>query len=58
MISAPMSFGMVLQAPIDEVFQVVIALAKLRRVVTLQLIPGNKLCEVDRAIVTREFAAK
>ena len=34
------------------------ALAKLRREVVLQLIPRNKLSQLDPAIVTREFATK
>ncbi len=34
------------------------ALAILRRIVVLQLIPGNEVGELDSAIVTRGFAAK
>jgi hypothetical protein len=54
----PVPCERVLPPPIDEVFRVAVALAELRRVVVLQLIPRNELCELDPAIVTREFAAK
>ena len=34
------------------------ALAELRRVVVVQLIPGNEISQLDPAIVARELASK
>ena len=45
-------------AQIDEVFCEAVALEEFRRVVVLQLIPRNKLSQLDPAVLTREFAAK